>query len=138
MTNVIISMVLCRTVCRKLLCVPRVSILFETSLLPALRNYCVDDYDNKRPINSAIVTKIQNQLNCEVKVARKLYNQISHESKLLTNTTINTKLKILIDNGVTVDSMLENTWLFAICKYTRQHNLFGSIYPLFIVSTQVI
>lgn len=105
-------------ICRRLALGSKDPIFVPLGFLLALRRYyCAEDSDRKLVANPTLITKIQRSLECTPDEATKIDGGIDHTSKLIGNASIKRTLRILSENGVTVESIMENLWLFGIRKY---------------------
>lgn len=97
----------------------KIPTLFARNISFAPRFFCFDDKEKKNPLT---ITKIQNLLKCEQQQARNFFETINIESQWRKGALLIDKLKVLINSGVTMESIMENPQLFAISKYPFTSN----------------
>lgn len=113
MKSVIASAVLC---CRRLMCECSAPTLHGSISAYALR-YCSSENTTKAKWSNATAVKIiQDQLKCGPEEAIRFRNAIQNGTKSIGDVLIINRLKILIDDGITVDSIMKNPWLLGKSK----------------------
>lgn len=106
---------------RKHLCGSRIqTLLLRNRISSTSTHYCDNNKNKKSKANPAIITKIKNLLKREPKKATKIYAEMSLSSKLFDDASISDTLNILIENGITIQTIMQNPWLFNTCKYALQ------------------
>lgn len=92
----------------------RIPRLFARNISFAPKFFCFDENEKKNPLT---ITKIQNLFKCEHEQARSVFEMMNIKSQWKKGALLIDTLKVLINSGVTIESILENPRLFAISKY---------------------